>query len=106
MCECSYIDVCIYVCKSVCIYVYVQEYAVPCHARYAYENEILLWQQNGWLLLYSEEELGPPKGLIPLTAVMQKLKERPVLDYQELNSFVDAFTINAEVCVQKLREWR
>ena len=36
----------------------------------------------------------------------QKLKVRPVLDYWELNSFVDAFTANAEVCVQKLREWR
>ena len=52
----------------------VQEYVVPCHARDAYENEILQWQQNGWLLPYSEEELGPPKGLIPLMAVMQEQK--------------------------------
>ena len=43
----------------------VQEYRVPCHARDAYENKILQWQRNGWLLPYSEEELGPPKGLIP-----------------------------------------
>ena len=86
----------------------VQEYAVPCHARDAYENEILQRQQNGWLLPYSEEELGPPKGLIPLMAVVQerKLKVRPVLDYRELNGFVDAFTANAEVCAQNLREWR
>ena len=49
----------------------VQEYAVPCHDRDAYENEILQWQRNGWLLPYSEE-LGPPKGLIPLMAVMQE----------------------------------
>ena len=55
---------------------------------------------------YSEEELGPPKGLIPLMAIVQKQKVRPVLDYRELNGFVDAFTANAEVCVQKLREWR
>ena len=48
----------------------VQEYAVPSHARDAYKNEILQWQQNGWLLPYSEEELGPPKGLIPLMAVV------------------------------------
>ena len=39
----------------------VQEYAVPCHARDAYENEILQWQRNRWLLPYSEEELGPPR---------------------------------------------
>ena len=85
----------------------VQEYAVPCHARDAYENEILQWQWNGWLLPYSEE-LGPPKGLIPLMAVVQEQKQkvRPVLDYRELNGFVDAFTANAEVCAQKLREWR
>ena len=35
---------------------------------------------------------------------MQKV--RPVLDDRELNGFVDAFTTNAEVCAQKLREWR
>ena len=52
----------------------VQEYAVPCHARDAYENEILQWQRNGWLLPYSEEELDPPKGLIPLMAVVQEQK--------------------------------
>ena len=38
----------------------VQEYTMPCHARDANENEILQWQRNGWLLPYSEEELGPP----------------------------------------------
>ena len=56
---------------------------------------------------YSEEELGPPKGLIPLMAVVQEQKQnvRLVLDYQELNVFVDAFNTNAEVCMQNLREW-
>ena len=79
----------------------VQEYAVPCHARDAYENEILQWQRNGWLLPYSEE-LGPPKGLISLMAIVQKQKVRPVLDYRELNGFVDAFIANAEVHVDKV----
>lgn len=57
---------------------------------------------------YPEEELGPPKGLIPLMAVIQQNKEkvRPVLDYRELNEHVDAFTAHADVCAQKLREWR
>ena len=82
----------------------VQEYVVLCHARDAYENEILQWQRNGWLLPYPEEELGPPKGLIPLMAVMQKQNVRPVLDYQGLNGFVDAFTTNAEECAQKLSD--
>ena len=84
----------------------VQGYVLPCHARDAYENKILQWQRNGWLLPYSEEELGPPKGLIPFMADVQKQKVCLVLDYRELNSFVDAFTANAEVCAQKLREWR
>ena len=41
-------------------------------------------------------------------AVVQKLKQkvRPVLDYRELNGFVDAYTASVEVCAQKLREWR
>ena len=41
-------------------------------------------------------------------AVMQEQRQKvcPVLDYRELNGFVDAFTANAEVCVQKLREWQ
>ena len=85
----------------------MQEYTVLCHARDAYENEILQWQQNGWLLPFSEEELGPPKCLILLMVVVQEQeKVRLVVDFQELNSFVDAFTANAEVCMQKLREWR
>ena len=57
---------------------------------------------------YPEEELGPPKGLIPLMAVIQhnKQKVRLVLVYRELNTHVDAFTAHADICAQKLREWR
>lgn len=57
---------------------------------------------------YLEEELGLPKGLIPLMAVIQQNKDkvRPVLDYRELNEHVDTFTPRADVCTQKLREWR
>lgn len=86
----------------------VEKYTVPDHAWDAYERELLLWQCSGWLLPYPEEELGPLKGLIPLMAVMQehKQKVRMVLDYGELNGFVEAFTADAEVCTQKLREWR
>ena len=55
-----------------------------------------------------EKELSPPKGLIPLILVVQEQKQKvhPVLDYRELNGFVDAFTANAEVCAHKLREWQ
>ena len=37
---------------------------------------------------------------------MDKSKVRPVLDFLELNEYVDAFTAHADVCVQKLRGWR
>ena len=49
-----------------------------------------------------------PNGLIPLMAVLQdnNQKVRPVMDYWELNRYVDAHTANADVCVQKLRGWR
>ena len=41
-------------------------------------------------------------------AVVQEHKRKvwPVLDYWELNGFVEAFTANIEVCSQRLREWR
>lgn len=35
-----------------------------------------------------------------------KGKVCPILDYWELNEHVDAYTIHADVCAQKLREWR
>ena len=83
-----------------------QEYRVPDHVWDVYEEELSMRQYNGWLLPYPEEELGLPKGLIPLIAVAQehKQKVRPVLNYRELNGFVEAFTANAEVCSQRLRE--
>ena len=84
------------------------EYTIPIHLQEEYNRELQSWIDNGWLLPYPEDELGPPKGLIPLMAVVQenKHKVRPVMDYRELNAYVDAYTANADVCAQKLREWR
>ncbi len=55
------------------------------------------WIQNGWLIPYPESQLGPPKGLIPLMAILQESKQkvRPVMDYRELNEHVNAYTANA-----------
>ena len=66
-----------------------------------------MWIMNGWLIPYPQERLGPPKGLIPLMAILQhtKGKVHPVMDYRELNEHVDAFTADADVCTTKLREW-
>ena len=64
--------------------------------------------KSGWLLPYSNEELGPPKGLILLMAVLQTNmhKVRPMMDYRELNTYVEPFTGTADVCAEKLQEWR
>lgn len=37
---------------------------------------------------------------------LNKSKVRPVMDFRELDGFVDAFSANADACEQKLREWR
>ena len=51
---------------------------------------------------------GTHKGLVPLMAELQqhKSKVRPVMDFRQLNYHVDVFTVNADVCTAKLREWR
>lgn len=86
----------------------ITEYSIPVEVRSEYEAEVQKWIDSGWLSLYDDEKLGPPKGLIPLLAVVQqnKGKVRPVLDFRELNTFVDAHTADADVCADKLREWR
>ena len=40
-------------------------------------------------------------------AIVQQNKDkvRPVMDFRELNSHVDVFTANADVCADKIREW-
>ena len=84
----------------------VQEYTVPDHVWDAYKEELSIWQYDEWLLTYPEEKLGLPKGLIPLMAVVQEHKKvQPMLDFWELNGFVEVFTANAVVCSQRLREW-
>ena len=84
------------------------EYAIPTAARSSYEEEIQEWIANGWLEPYDDTKMGPAKGLIPLMAIVQQNKDkvRPVMDFRELNSHVDAFTANADVCADKIREWR
>ena len=86
----------------------VSEYSIPTSARLSYEAEIEEWITNGWLEPYDDEKLGPAKGLIPLMAIIQQNKDkiRPVMDFHELNSHVDAFTASADDCADKIREWR
>ena len=86
----------------------VGQYRITEEAKDEYREEVALWIQNGWLLEYDEQKYGPVKGLIPLMAVIQpnKGKVRPVMDFREMNSHVEAFTGDADVCSEKIREWR
>ena len=86
----------------------VSEYAVARDVRDGFESELEQWIRDGWLVPYDEAELGRPRGLIPLMAVVQasKSKVRPVLDYRELNEHIETHTAEADVCAVKLREWR
>ena len=84
----------------------VPEYLMSAQVWQEYRHELKLWLKNGWLLPYPEEELGPPKGLIPLMAIFQpnKSKVRPVSDFRELNKYIDVYTAHANICAQKIKK--
>ena len=44
----------------------LSEYPTPKWLQGEYEQDLRAWIKNGWLILYLESKLGPPKGLIPL----------------------------------------
>lgn len=71
-----------------------------------YTEEIQSWISKGWLVKWD----GPVKGVIPLLAVVQPTKDkvRPVMDYRELNNFVESHTGDEQtaVCADKVRRWR
>ncbi|KFD56667.1 LOW QUALITY PROTEIN: hypothetical protein M513_02343 [Trichuris suis] len=85
-----------------------EEYLPAEGARASYEEELQTWIRNGWLVPSDEKKFGAARGLIPLTAAVQrnKNKARPVMDFRELNGYIDMFTAESDVCAQKLREWR
>lgn len=85
------------------------EYSMKPEVREQYEKEVRQWIAEGWLVPYNAEEHGPVKGTIPLMAVTQKNKNdkvRPVLDFRELNECLSPHTADADVCREKIREWR
>ena len=69
-----------------------------------FESEVERWIDNGWLV----KSNSPGKGVIPLMAVLQEKKDkvRPVLDFRELNEFVECSGADAHVCDEKLITWR
>ena len=86
----------------------VDAYAVPKGVKNLHDEELWKWIKDGRLRPYDEKKYGPAKGLIPLMAMMQqdKKKVQPVMDFREMNTHIDAFTANSDVCADRLREWR
>ena len=72
----------------------------------SFENEVDKWIDEGILVPW-EGEVG---GCLALMAVEQptKNKVRPVLDYREMNQYVECHTGDevTDICSEKLREWR
>ena len=69
-----------------------------------FESEVKRWIDNGWLV----KSNCPGKRVILLMAVLleKKDKVRPVLGFRELNEFVEYNGADADVCDEKLRNWR
>ena len=74
--------------------------------RVKFDEEVESWIAKGWLRPYEGE---PGDGIIPLMAVVQanKNKVRPVMDYRELNEYVECHPgTDASACDETLRRWR
>ena len=71
-----------------------------------YEKEVNKWIDEGILVPWTDEV----EGVLPLMVVVQptKKKVRPVLDFRELNQYVECHTGDDEIniCSERLREWR
>ena len=65
----------------------VDAYQMKEDIRLKFKSEVQRWVENGWLVKICEHK----NGIIPLMAVVQekKNKVRPVLDFRELNEFVE-----------------
>ena len=73
----------------------------------AFETEIDRWIEEGILVPWKEDV---DEGILALMAVEQatKGKIRPVLDYREMNEYVESHTGDdiTDICGDRLREWR
>ena len=71
-----------------------------------FDKEVESWIAKGWLKPY---EGDADDGIIPLMAVVQanKNKVRPVMDFRELNEFVECHLgTHAAACDKTVRRWR
>lgn len=70
-----------------------------------FDEEVQVWIDKGWLKPWKSDR----GGRLPLMAVEQpnKNKVRPVLDYRELNTFIESNPgLDAPACDETIRRWR
>ena len=85
----------------------VAQYKVKPQLIPQFNNEMDLWVKNGWLKPCNKEEKST-EGIVPLMVVEQqnKGKVRPVLDFRELNQYVNSHNATSDACDKKVRKWR
>lgn len=69
-----------------------------------WKYKLQAWLDKGWLLLYPKEELNLPKELIVIMQKKNKRKVHSIMDFQELNTYVDSNMVEEDICMEKLRE--
>ena len=78
--------------------------------KYEFDEELRKWIRLGWLVpCQGVNGKESAKGIIPLMAVVQptKQKVRPVMDFRELNEFVESHPgADVAVCGETIRSWR
>ena len=82
----------------------VSKYAMSTAVEQQFDEELEKWKEEGWL----QPCEAPTHGVIPLLAVEQecKGKVRPVMDFRELNAYVESHTGDSDVCGETLCKWR
>ncbi|XP_065654532.1 uncharacterized protein LOC136081163 [Hydra vulgaris] len=85
----------------------VAQYKVKPQLLHQFNDEMDVWVKNGWLKPCNKEEKSTI-GIVPLMAVEQenKGKIRPVLDFRELNQYVNSHNASSDACDEKVRKWR
>ena len=75
----------------------VSEYAMSTAVEQQFNEELKKWKEKGWL----QPCEAPTHGVIPLLAVEQehKGKVRPVMDFRELNTYVESHTGDSDTCM-------
>ena len=82
----------------------IGQYKMSVEVEKRFDEELEKWKTEGWLRPCCE----PEQGIIPLLAVEQpnKGKIRPVMDFREINAFIESHTGDSDVCSETTRKWR